>query len=116
MATVTGYTAAHMDEIANTCIINGAVDLSGNLDLITRDGTHIAAGNIKGPQGIQGPAGDPTELRVRPALGDEEVKLAIADATPDNPIIVIRKDLWAGHGSRITYSRDPYTRSSWAET
>ena len=53
MASVTGYTAAHMDEIADTCIISGAVVLD-NLILTTRGGDEIDAGPVIGPPGEAG--------------------------------------------------------------
>lgn len=59
MATVSGLTKERMLEIEAKCIIDGAVDLSGNLVLETRDGTRIEAGNLKGPKGDQGPPASP---------------------------------------------------------
>jgi microcystin-dependent protein len=50
MARVTGFTAARMQEIEDTCIVSGAV-LLDNLHLTQRDGTVIDAGNVRGPQG-----------------------------------------------------------------
>lgn len=47
MATVTAYTAAHMDALANANIVNGYVS-GDNLILVTREGTLINAGNVRG--------------------------------------------------------------------
>lgn len=56
MATVTGYTAERMKKIEDTTVIDG--EISGDdLILVTRDGTSINAGNVRGPQGIPGPGG-----------------------------------------------------------
>jgi hypothetical protein len=60
MATVTGYTAAKMQEIEGASIVNGSV-VDGDLILYKQDGTPINAGPVRGPQGIQGPDGDLTD-------------------------------------------------------
>lgn len=60
MATVTGFTSARMLEIERSCVVSGAVDLNGRLQLSTRGGIAIDAGLVKGERGdpgIQGPAG-----------------------------------------------------------
>jgi microcystin-dependent protein len=56
MATITGYTAAHMLELANENVIDGDV-VGNNLILVTRGGTNINAGNVRGPTGASGPPG-----------------------------------------------------------
>ncbi len=56
MATVTGYTAARMKAIEDNAIINGAV-VGDNLMLTRYNTVQINAGNVRGPQGIQGPIG-----------------------------------------------------------
>jgi hypothetical protein len=56
MATVTGYTAARMQEIEDSTVVDGDI-IGDNLVLIRRDLVQITAGNVRGPQGIQGPAG-----------------------------------------------------------
>lgn len=53
MATVTGYTAERMKVIEDTTVVDGEVQGS-NLILITREGTQIDAGSVKGPKGDQG--------------------------------------------------------------
>jgi len=53
MATVTGYTAERMKEIEDSAVIGGMVQ-GNNLILVTHDGSTIDAGNVRGPQGIQG--------------------------------------------------------------
>lgn len=55
MATVTGYTAAKMDEINNATVVDGSV-VGDDLVLVTRGGTNINAGNVRGPAGPNGPA------------------------------------------------------------
>ena len=52
MATVTGFTAEHMLEMENATVVDGNV-VGNNLILVTKDGTEINAGNVRGPQGIK---------------------------------------------------------------
>ncbi len=54
MATVTGFTAERMLEIEAASVIDGEVR-TNNLFLITRGGTEIDAGNVRGPIGNTGP-------------------------------------------------------------
>lgn len=56
MATVTGYTAAKMQEINDTTIIDGDV-IGDNLILHPRNAPDIDAGNVRGPQGDKGDTG-----------------------------------------------------------
>lgn len=51
MATVTGLTAARMLAIEAASIVDGAVDLSGDLILTTQGGADINAGSVVGPTG-----------------------------------------------------------------
>lgn len=51
MATVTGLTAERMLAIEAAAIMNGAVDLAGDLKLTTHGGAVINAGNVKGDPG-----------------------------------------------------------------
>ena len=53
MATVTGFTAARMLAMENATVINGSIS-GDNLTLITRGGTHINAGDVRGPVGPPG--------------------------------------------------------------
>jgi hypothetical protein len=56
MATITGLTAARMQEIEAASVVDG--DVVGNdLILTTKGGSQINAGNVRGPQGVQGPIG-----------------------------------------------------------
>lgn len=57
MATARSFTAARMLEIENTTVVDGDVDVDGNLILRTREGGVINAGSVKGPKGDQGPPG-----------------------------------------------------------
>lgn len=54
MATVTGYTAAKMNEIANSTVVGGFVDIHGRLLLTTRGGDELDAGSVVGPKGDPG--------------------------------------------------------------
>jgi Collagen triple helix repeat (20 copies) len=56
MATVTGYTAAKMQEIEDSTVVDGNV-VGSNLILVTRDSTEIDAGPVIGPTGPTGPTG-----------------------------------------------------------
>lgn len=55
MATVTGYTAERMNQISNETVIDGNV-VGDNLILVTRGGTQIDAGSVRGPIGPNGPS------------------------------------------------------------
>jgi len=55
MATVTGLTAERMLVMESETVVDGEVQ-GDNLILITRAGTEIDAGNVRGPVGPQGPA------------------------------------------------------------
>jgi hypothetical protein len=52
VATVTGYTAAKMDQIADETVIGGSI-VGDNLILETRGGPTIDAGDVRGPVGPQ---------------------------------------------------------------
>src|SRR3954470_21260394 len=59
MAKVTGFTADRMLVIENETVVDGEVQ-GDNLILMTREGTPIDAGNVRGPQGPQGTPGAPS--------------------------------------------------------
>lgn len=69
MATITGLTAARMQEIEAASVIDGDI-VAGNLILTKHDGTQIDAGPVVGPAGPPGPTG-PQGLSAIPG----EVKL-----------------------------------------
>lgn len=94
MATVTGYTSARMKQIEDKAIINGTI-LGDNLILITYDGTEINAGNVRGPQGIQGPEG---------SVSPEDLAAAIADAHADGAILTAQLAPGAVTSSKIAAS------------
>lgn len=56
MATITGFTAEHMQEIENTTIVDGDV-VGDNLILHPRNAADINAGNVRGPKGDTGNTG-----------------------------------------------------------
>lgn len=56
MATVTGFTAARMLEIENSTVVDGEVT-GDNLILVTRGGTQIDAGSVRGATGPKGDVG-----------------------------------------------------------
>lgn len=59
MSTITGFTAARMLEIEAASVVEGEIDISGNLILTKYDGTTINAGPVRGNTGPQGPQGAP---------------------------------------------------------
>lgn len=65
MATITGLTAERMKQIEAACVVDGEIQ-GDNLVLTRHDGTPIQAGNVRGPQGIQG---IPGSISVSPAGG-----------------------------------------------
>jgi microcystin-dependent protein len=71
MATVTGLTAARMQEIEDASVVDGEV-IGGNLILTKHDGNTIDAGSVIGPAGPVGPPGVgvmPGEIRLWPGEG-----------------------------------------------
>jgi len=56
MATVTGYTAQRMKQIEDTTVVDGDI-VGDNLVLVTRAGTQIDAGSVRGAVGPVGPPG-----------------------------------------------------------
>lgn len=89
MATVTGFTAARMQQIEADSIIDGDVDLNGNLILTKRGGSQINAGSVIGPKGDPGadaapgsvaPTGNTTPVRT----ADGRVKTAAPTEADDS--------------------------------
>lgn len=56
MATVTGLTSTRMQAIENASVVSGTI-VGDDLMLTTFGGSQINAGDVRGPQGIQGPVG-----------------------------------------------------------
>lgn len=77
MATVTGLTAARMQEIEAASVIDGEI-VAGHLILTKHDGTQIDAGPVVGPAGPPGPTG-PQGLSAIPG----EVKLWPSNVLPE---------------------------------
>ena len=77
MATITGLTAAKMQEIEDASIVDGEIRVDGNLWLIKHDGSEINAGPVVGPPGPVGPVG-PASISAIPG----EVKLWPGGALP----------------------------------
>lgn len=71
MATVTGYTAARMQEIEDGTVVGGEV-VGDDLVLTRRDGGTINAGDVRGPQGPQGPSGGVTDHGALTGLEDDD--------------------------------------------
>jgi hypothetical protein len=77
MASVTGYTAARMQEIEDSAIIDGAV-VGDDLILTRYDTTTINAGNVRGPVGTM-----PSVARVRVRC------LSTGIALPNNTVTAV---------------------------
>ncbi len=99
MATVTGYTAARMKEIEDAAIIDGDV-VGDDLILTKFDSTQINAGNVRGPQGIQGPVGPVQEapLNITPyarknglwvPTTETAVRDTLASLNTNNPVVAV---------------------------
>jgi microcystin-dependent protein len=58
--------------IENTTVVDGEV-VGDDLHLQTREGTVIVAGNVRGPQGIQGPMGEVTDADLAAAMAETRV-------------------------------------------
>lgn len=59
MATITGYTKERMKAIEDNTVVNGEI-VGDDLVLTKYDGSTINAGDVRGPQGLVGPAGPTT--------------------------------------------------------
>lgn len=87
MATVTSYTAARMQEIEDSAIVDGNVE-AGHLILVRHDTSEIDAGSVIGPTGPQGPPGTDPSIVVctsgtRPSGGDLYEGLVIYETDTD---------------------------------
>ncbi len=83
MATVTGYTAEHMDEIKDATIV-GATVTGDDLILTKYDTTTINAGNVKGTPGIVTAASAPIDTSV---LWADTTTTGAAGTVPDGGTI-----------------------------
>ncbi len=93
MATVTVYTAARMKEIEDSAIIDGNI-INDDLILTRYDTAQINAGNVRGPQGIQGPIGQVPEALINGNTYARKdgiwvlargVEVVTSTTRPDNP-------------------------------
>lgn len=83
MATVTGFTAARMEEIEAASVVSGVVNGSGDLILERNDGSTFNAGTVIGP------AGSPASALLTIDPTDTKVTLTLAGAgTPASPWIL----------------------------
>lgn len=67
MTTVTGFTAERMLAMENATVIDGEI-VGDDLILKTKDNTEINAGNVRGPQGIEGPMGEVSTSAMNAAI------------------------------------------------
>jgi hypothetical protein len=79
MATVTGYTAARMQEIEDAAIVDGDV-VGDNLILTRYSGATINAGSVRGPVGPQGPLNDSSITLIPPGAPGTDISEALVDA------------------------------------
>lgn len=81
MATVTGYTAAKIDELMDEQITGATIDGSGHLILTRRGGSTLDAGVAKGATGSAGPKGDAGDVVAGSGYtGDPTLKGALDQA------------------------------------
>lgn len=66
MATINGFTAEHMQAIKDGVIVSAAI-VGNDLIFTKYDGSTLNVGDVRGPQGIQGPEGSVEEA---PLTGD----------------------------------------------
>lgn len=104
MATITGFTAARMQDIEDGTVVDGDV-VGDNLILTKHDGSTINAGNVRGPQGIQGiqgPQGTPgTALSAWPV---GSIFMAVVST---NPATLLGGGTWTRWGQgRMPVSQD----------
>lgn len=85
VTSITGYTAERMQAIENASVIDGDI-VGDNLILKRFDQTTINAGNVRGPQGIQGPPGQDGDVTVA------QLNAAVANATLPAGFIA----MWSG--------------------
>lgn len=92
MATITGLTAARMLAIEAASVIAGIIT-GDNLILTKRDGTTINAGNVRGPQGVQGVPGSISTSPAGGSLSGYYPDPGLADnAVSTNKVAVANRD------------------------
>lgn len=102
MPTVTGLTAARMLLIEAASVVSGVIS-GDNLILTKHDGSTINAGNVRGPQGIQGIPGAITSSPAGGALAGNYPNPSLADLTvTDAKVAAANKDGAAGTASMRT--------------
>lgn len=94
MATVTGLTAARMQEMEDATIIDGNI-VGDDLVLLTKDGTPINAGNVRGPVGPSGSGYLVCTSSTRPSLGTGDEGIVIYETDTD----LVR--IWTGTRWRV---------------
>lgn len=92
MATVTGLTSARMTTMENATIIDGNI-VGNDLVLVTKGGTNINAGNVRGPIGPSGAAFIICTSTTRPTLSAGEEGKTIYE-TDTNLIYVWHGTSW----------------------
>lgn len=108
MATATAFTSDRSKQIEDKAVTSGSVDGAGNLTLLTKDGTAISAGNIKGPPGDKGDPGTDVNAKAYSDAGDVTT-LASAKAYSD--ALVTATELGANVNLDTMKTRGYYTQS-----
>ncbi len=88
MAEVTGYTKEKMDEINDNTVVDGNV-VGNNLHLVTRAGTTIDAGNVRGATGAIGPTGPTGATGATGPAGPTGPTGATGPAGPEGDITLV---------------------------
>jgi microcystin-dependent protein len=103
MATITGFTAARMQEIEDETIVDAEI-VGGNLILTKHDGTTVNAGPVVGPAGPTGPVGPasisaiPGEIKMWPgAVLPEVIDYGAWDWCDGGVLAVADYPIAAGH-------------------
>ena len=94
MATVTGYTAEKMDEIADATIVDADV-VGDNLILERLDGGTIDAGSVRGPQGVAGTNGTNGTNGAQGPAGPTSILGSVLSLT-DNPSQMVASGVISG--------------------
>lgn len=107
MALITAFNSARMLEIENSSVTAGFVDVNGHLLLTRHNGEQIDAGDVVGPQGIQGPPG--ADAIIPPQFGPNGLQITDwndalttgfywGNAAANQPIPqTVDVDYWVGH-------------------
>lgn len=106
MATVTGYTATRMKQIEDSTVVGGSV-VDDNLNLTTRAGSTIVAGNVRGPKGDKGDIG-PVGITNRGVYNSSAIYAKSDIATYQGQLYISKLAGNQGHTPSLTVVDDGY--------